>query len=227
MSRYNSFMIEIHKLVRSKRKTLALIVEPDGTLTVRAPMRMKEADIWRFIEKKRDWIKRKQARAVEDAVTPHRFEEGETFWVLGEQIPLRLVPSQKPALVMDGAFKLTKSAQPQARSHFESWYKKQARQELTGRVEVYAREMDILVRKLRISSARTRWGSCSSKETLSFTWRLVMAPLEVIDYVVVHELCHLKELNHSKVFWAEVESVLPDYKRRRKWLKDNGKFLVL
>jgi predicted metal-dependent hydrolase len=220
-------MIEIDKLVRSKRKTLALIVEPDGTLTVRAPSRMKEADIRRFIREKENWIRRKQARAKEDAVVPHQYVEGETFWYLGEGIPLRIVPNQEPALVMDKAFTLAKSAQSGAKSHFEAWYKKQARTVLTGRVEHFAQAQGFRARKIRITSARTRWGSCSSKESLNFTWRLVMAPLDVIDYVVVHELCHLKELNHSKAFWRQVEAILPDYKRRRKWLKDNGKLLFL
>ena len=156
------------------------------------------------------------------------------FLYLGKEISLRIVSAEgprrgnkKPALVMDGFFKLTKSVQSRAASLFETWYKKQARTVLTERVEFFARECGFNVKKIRISSARTRWGSCSTKGTLSFTWRLVMAPLEVIDYVVVHELCHLKELNHSKVFWSQVGVILPDYKLRRKWLKDNGAVLRL
>ncbi len=220
-------MIEIHKFVRSKRKTLSLIVEPDGTLTVRAPLRMKKADIQKFVEEKQDWIKRKQARALEDAPTPRRYVDGETFTYLGEEILLRIVPDGKPALVMDGVFKLTKSSQPLAKSYFEAWYKKQARVVLTERVVHFARSRKVKPGRIRISSAKTRWGSCSPKKTLSFTWRLVMAPLEIIDYVVVHELCHLEEMNHSKAFWARVEGILPDYKARRKWLKENGGGLML
>jgi len=227
-------MIEINKLVRSKRKTLALIVETDGTLTVRAPLRMKETDIRNFIEEKKDWIKRKQANALKDAVTPRRYVDGERFLYLGKEVTLRIVPAEgprrgdgKPALAMGRVFKLTRPAQPRAESVFEAWYKKQARKVLTERVEFFAQKHGFKVEKIRISSARTRWGSYSSRGTLSFTWRLVMAPLEIIDYVVVHELCHSKELNHSKAFWAQVESILPDYKRRRKWLKENGGWLRL
>jgi hypothetical protein len=220
-------MIEINKLVRSKRKTLALIVETDGTLTVRAPMRMKRADIRGFIEAKQDWIKRKQSKAREDASFSRRYEDGEIFWYLGKEIPLRIVPTGKPALVMDGSFKLTKSAQSNAESVFTTWYRGQARKVLTERVDCFAQEHGFNIGKIRISSARTRWGSCSSRDTLSFTWRLVMAPPKVIDYVVVHELCHLREMNHSKAFWAQVEAILPDYKRHRKWLKDNGAKLHL
>ncbi len=220
-------MIQIDKLVRSKRKTLSLIVETDGTLTVRAPLRMKEADIRGFIEAKSGWIKRKQTKAREVAVASRRYADGETFLYLGREVPLRLVPERIPALVMDGEFKLTKSAHPRAESVFEAWYKKQARSVLTERVDFYSRKYGFDVEKARISSARTRWGSCSAKKTLSFTWRLVMAPPQVIDYVVVHELCHLRELNHSPSFWAQVEAILPDYKSHRKWLKHNGVKLQL
>jgi len=218
-------MIEINKLVRSKRKTLSLIVETDGSLTVRAPLRIKDADIWRFIEIKSEWIKRKQAQVRKDALAPRQYVDGEKFWYLGKEVPLRIVLDGKPALVMDRVFKLRRSAQPQAASHFEKWYKKQAREVLTERVEYFTQKHSFKVSKIRISSARTRWGSCSHKGTLSFTWRLVMAPLKVIDYVVVHELCHLKEMNHSKAFWAQVEAILPDYKQQRAWLKKQGRKL--
>lgn len=220
-------MIEINKLVRSRRKTLSLIVEPDGTLTVRAPLRMKEADIRGFIEQKKDWIKRKQVKAREEALPVRLYMDEERFWYLGKEVPLRIVPDGNPALVMEKSFKLTESAQPQAESIFTAWYKKQARKVISERVELFARQHGFKVKKIRISSARTRWGSCSQKGTLSFAWRLVMAPLNVIDYVVVHELCHLKEMNHSKTFWVQVETILPDYKTRRKWLKNHGKKLIL
>ena len=215
-------MVEINKLVRSKRKTLALVVEADGSLTVRAPLRMKEADIRSFIEEKKAWILQKQAKAQEEAHAPRRYEEGEVFPYLGKEIPLRIVPDGKPALVKTSVFKLARSVRPQAETHFETWYRKQARVVLAERVAYFARKHDFKVGKVRISSACTRWGSYSSKGTLSFTWRLVMAPLEVIDYVVVHELCHLRVMNHSKAFWAHVERILPDYKARRNWLKNNG-----
>jgi predicted metal-dependent hydrolase len=110
---------------------------------------------------------------------------------------------------------------------FTAWYKQQARWVLAKRVEWFASRCKFTYTQVRISSAHTRWGSCSSRGTLSFTWRLVMAPLEVVDYVVVHELAHLRVKNHSPAFWKEVEAILPDYKARQKWLKTNGKLLTL
>ena len=218
-------MVKIHKLVRSKRKTLALIVESDGTLTVRAPFRMKQSDILGFVDSKKAWIEQKQAQIQILEVQPHQYVEGEKFLFLGDQIPLRILPSGKPTLVLNDSFNITITALPQADSIFEAWYKKQAREILTERVLLFSRNHNFKPGKIRISSAKTRWGSCSAKGALSFTWRLVMAPLNVIDYVVVHELCHLKEMNHSKAFWQHVESIMPDYKLKRKWLKENGGIL--
>jgi predicted metal-dependent hydrolase len=108
---------------------------------------------------------------------------------------------------------------------FEAWYKQQARQALTERVALRAAFHMLTVSGVRISSARTRWGSCSSRGSLSFTWRLVLAPLEVIDYVIVHELAHLRVRNHSPEFWKEVGRMMPDYAQRKQWLKDNGRML--
>ncbi|MFZ5821575.1 MAG: M48 family metallopeptidase [Chloroflexota bacterium] len=221
-------MVSIHKLVRSKRRTIALVIERDGTLTVRAPLRMAEAEVRRFVEAKSGWIERKQAQAAEDVVVPHRFVDGEQFPFLGKLLPLRLVPDLRPALVMDGdGFRLSRSRQPDARALLVAWYRAQARKVIAERVEHFARSHNFKPLKLRISSARTRWGSCSRAGTLSFTWRLVMAPPEVVDYVVVHELAHLREMNHSRAFWALVGAMLPDYKQRRAWLKKNGIVLQL
>lgn len=215
-------MIEINRLVRSKRKTLALIVESDGGLTVRAPLRMKDDDIRQFVMKKEKWIKRKQAQARKDSIRPREFVDGETFTYLGKDYPLQIVPVRYPALVLNQAFKLSRDELENAESEFVAWYKKQARGVLTERVSYYAEKHGFEVKKIRISSARTRWGSCSSRGTLSFTWRLVLAPLEILDYVVVHELCHLRELNHSRIYWALVEDILPEYKAHRAWLKEHS-----
>lgn len=217
-----------YRLVRSKRRSVALVIERDGALTVRAPLRMAEAEVRRFVEAKSDWIKRKQAEAAKEALVPHQFEDGELFHFLGKAYPLRLVPDPAPALVMDGdGFRLSRSRQADGRALFAAWYRAQARAILAERLERFACSHNLKPSGLRISSARTRWGSCSRKGRLSFSWRLVMAPLEVVDYVIVHELAHLREMNHSQAFWALVEAMLPDYKQRRAWLKKNGFLLQL
>lgn len=100
--------------------------------------------------------------------------------------------------------------------------REKARKVLTGRTDYYKQLLDVEYRRLRIGDQKTRWGSCSSKGTISYNWRLVLMPEKIMDYVVVHELCHLLEMNHSAKFWKRVSEVLPDYKDRRKWLKENG-----
>lgn len=101
-------------------------------------------------------------------------------------------------------------------------YKKRARRQLEARAAYFAQQMGVTYNRIAIRSAKTRWGSCSAQGNLNFHWKLILMPPQVLDYVVVHELAHRKEMNHSPRFWAEVEAVLPDYRKRRKWLKDYG-----
>ena len=212
------------KIVRSKRKTIALIVQPNGELLVRAPQRATQRQINAMLEKHAEWIAKKQAEVKARPVVnpPRQLVAGEKFFFLGQQYSLEIVNLTKPALRLNGNFQLSKSVQGEAKAHFEKWYKKEARHIFNERVAFYAEKHGFDVKQVKLSSARTRWGSCSSKGYINLTWRLVMAPLEIIDYVVVHELCHLREANHSSAFWAQVAAIVPDYKSRRKWLKENG-----
>jgi len=220
-------MTETFELIRTRRRTIALIVQTDGRLVVRAPLRVPEKIIREFVESKAGWIRKKQAQVTAAQVPARQFVEGEQFWYLGKAYPLTIVPRQRPALKLGSAFRLARSAQPRAKAAFIRWYKSQARALLTERVREAAVRYGFTYHGIRISSARSRWGSCSSSGTLSFTYRLVMAPQAVIDYVVVHELVHLKVRNHSKTFWKQVGGILPDYKKHVAWLKKNGRFLTL
>jgi predicted metal-dependent hydrolase len=220
--------IPIDRLVRSRRKTVAIIVERDGSLTVRAPVRMAEIRIRAFVESHAEWIAKNQARLKVLAPLPSkRFTQGETFLYLGQSYPLTIVPHQRSALTFDGsAFRLAKSALAKAGGIFKRWYKEQASSHISARVLNIAGKYGFHYQKIRISSARTRWGSCSSLGTLSFTYRLIMTPPEVVDYVVLHELVHTQVRNHSKKFWSRLGDLMPDYKERYTWLKINGKFLI-
>jgi predicted metal-dependent hydrolase len=221
--------VGIDRLVRSRRKTIALVVERDGRLTVRAPLGMPEARIREFVEKHIDWVSKHQKRAQKHAPPPPKqFTDGETFLYLGQIFTLTIVPRQRAALAFDGAtFRLATSALPKAKEAFVRWYKKQALEAFGQRAEFLAKRHGFTYQKIRVSSARTRWGSCSTKGTLSFTYRLVMAPPEVVDYVIVHELVHTKIKNHSKSFWRRVGEIMPEYKVHVRWLRQNGKTLTL
>ena len=222
--------INVDEIIRARRKTISIQIHPDGKVIVRAPLRTPIRDITAFVESKSAWINEKQALMLQRAASKpvRQFVSGEKFWLLGAQIPLQVVEQQRAALTLQkNVFLLARKAQPRAPKVFEAWYKDYAASLLSERVHLLAAQHGFKFEKIRISSARTRWGSCSSRGTLSFTWRLVMAPLEALDYVVIHELTHLKIKNHSPVFWAEVARLMPNYKRGHDWLKKNGHLLSL
>ncbi len=222
--------IQIDKLIRSKRRTIALIVERDGTFTVRAPLRVPQAQIETFIQQKVDWITRTRERMKSTSGEPtvrKQYADGEKFLFLGSSFDLMLVGFQKPSLQFEDGFTLVRGAQEKGEALFTRWYKERAFEIISERVQFYSRKYGFTPGQVKISSAKTRWGSCSSKGTLNFTWRLVMAPLEVIDYVVVHELAHLRVKDHSSKFWKAVGDIYPEYKKQRKWLRENGERLNL
>ncbi len=217
-------------IIRTRRKTIALILMPDGRLVVRAPLHTTQHQIDEMIDQKAGWIREKQKVALERQTQHphHRFAEGETFLYLGESYPLQRTDRARPLLALEnGQFLLSRSVQKDKVDIFIAWYREQARRVFDERIACYENLTGLRHKLLKISSARSRWGSCSSIGTLSFPWRLVMAPLPVIDYVVVHELAHLVEPNHSTRFWQKVENILPDYRQRLAWLKNNGHLLNL
>ena len=222
-------MAEITRIIRSKRKSIALIIERDGSLVVRAPLQATDDDILNVVEAKADWIKTTQEKARKLGPVPvrKRFVDGEEFWYLGKPYPMEIVKGRKTDLYLDGSFRMSGTTQAKARLAFESWYKKQAKAIIPGRAYKLAAQYGFNFQRVRITSARTSWGSCSSRGTLSFSWRLVMAPEAMIDYVIVHELVHLHVKNHSKEFWRQVGLILPDYKEKRFWLKKNATVLTL
>lgn len=216
--------IQVDQIIRSSRKTIALIVQADGKLVVRAPLRFSDAQILSFVNENMEWIqkKKKQVKAAAVKTRPKRYADGEEFYYLGQPYALKIVDKAATALTLNGRFLLSQKALPRANRVFIAWYRAEAVQVLGDRVRWYAAKMRLSYKKIKITSARTRWGSCSIRGTLSFPWRLVMAPMPVIDYVVVHELSHLRVHNHSRAFWQVVGEVFPDYKQRIKWLKING-----
>ncbi|HEX9027546.1 MAG TPA: SprT family zinc-dependent metalloprotease [Anaerolineales bacterium] len=221
--------MKIDRLIRTKRKTIALVVEIDGSLTVRAPLRLSQKRILELVDQKVAWIQSKQAQArtMPPAVKAKAYVDGEIFWFLGKPYPLEIVPKARQPLKLEDKFYLAESALPKAGAVFTAWYKAQAAQILVQKAHQAGEQLGLAYRQLKITSAQGRWGSCTSQGTICFTWRLVMAPPAEIEYVVVHELIHLVEKNHSKKFWGKVEAILPDFKARRQWLKDNNHLLIV
>ena len=222
--------IIIDEIIRSRRKTIALQVFHDARLIVRVPFSTSENLIKKVIHEKRLWILKKQEQAKEKykKVYSKEFVNGEGFLFLGNSYKLYIVDNCEFSLIFNNEnFFLSKKFLNKAKDVFIKWYKEQSYKKFLERVEFYSKVSGITYNKLKITNARKRWGSCSSKGNLNFTWRLIMAPLQVIDYVIVHELVHIKEKNHSKNFWNNVRIILPYYKTQKKWLKENGHLLIL
>jgi predicted metal-dependent hydrolase len=170
----------IYHLIRSRRKSIALIVQRDGKLVVRAPLRTPQWQIEAVVKEKEAWIRAKQEhnRRLWKEQAPRTFNGGEEYLYMGKKYRLVIVEQQKQALEFRNGFYLRRSWTSQGRAIFEKWYREQAREVFTERVEFYARSHDLLYKSIHISGARTRWGSCGAKGTLNFSWRLAMALLE-------------------------------------------------
>jgi hypothetical protein len=222
-------LVEIDQIIRTRRKTIALILKPDGSLVVRAPMRASNRSIQEFVAKNTGWIEKTRTRIEAVApIPPKQYMPGEEFDYLGNAYPLEIVTGQRKRLILaDGIFKLTASAQEKAEVKFQRWYKEQARQILNEQVEFHACQQGFHYSRVGITSARTRWGSCSAAGALNFSWRLIQAPIEAVEYVVVHELVHTVIHDHSRRFWTKLEQIMPDYRERRKWLRSNGQRLLV
>ncbi|MBP0057661.1 M48 family metallopeptidase [Anaerobutyricum soehngenii] len=177
-------------VIRSNRKTVAIQVNSDLSVTVRAPRSASEKDIEEILKKKEAWISKHIEKIKE---TKERFEAE----------PTEKLTREKVIALAEEALKV-----------------------IPERVEYFAKVIGVTYGKITVRNQKTRWGSCSSKGNLNFNCLLMLAPPEVLDYVVVHELCHRKQMNHSKAFWLEVEKVLPNYKEVRKWLKEEGSQMI-
>ena len=215
-------------IVRSKRRSIALVIDAQAFLTVRAPHGISLRYIEQLVAKKEHWIREKQAQILSRPHAPYKkeYKEGEIFLVTGK--PCALMYSDRRSIeIVDGVILFPRKFLKDPHHYMVAWYKRIALQVLKERVELYSAMTGWRCSVIRITSATTRWGSCSSSGSVNFTWKLVMAQIDAIDYVVVHELAHINEKNHSSRFWSSVESILPDYRVQEKWLKDNQQMFTL
>ncbi|OPY78702.1 MAG: WLM domain protein [Syntrophorhabdus sp. PtaU1.Bin058] len=223
-----------YTLIRSKkrRRTLSLRIDDDGRVIVHVPHRTPESEIASFLRAKKDWIEKNLRvldRRSREKGGPRRFVPGDTFLYLGNAYPLEVCERDgRPALaLLHGTFQMGAGSREKAREIFVKWYAGRAKEIMAERVNHYRQQLKFPPVEIRITSAKSRYGSCSADNRLSFSWRLIMAPYPVIDYVIVHELAHIRHKNHSKRFWGFVESVMPDYRQQRHWLNENNHLLML
>lgn len=213
-----------YQLIRSRRKTIAICINREGGVIVRAPLRAAQREIDRFVCEKQDWIREKSSQVMQDAAARRnlRISAGSLLPLMGCAYPVKLADQ----CGFDGiCFSVMPQEQEQMLLQIKRLYQSIAEQYIRERIARFSKVMGVTPSGVRIGSANTSWGSCSAKNRLNFTWKLMMAAPEEIDYVVVHELAHIREHNHSPRFWKLVEAVLPDYRERRKRLAETGKKL--
>ena len=205
-----------YTLKRSRRKTLAAYVLDDGTIEVRAPMKLSEAAINKFISERENTLRKYIAAQIEKSEKKSGFEvkTGSRILFLGGECEIKRGEKTE---IKDGVFFVTEG---NVKNQVVALYRLAAERIIRERVMYFSQIMNRAPESVKMNSAKTRWGSCSAKGTLNFSWFLVMANPKAVDYVVIHELSHMKHMNHSDAFWHEVAKYEPEYKQRRMELKE-------
>ncbi|WP_394791005.1 M48 family metallopeptidase [Rhodoferax sp.] len=219
----------------AQRQTTDIVIERDGLITVRPPLRMTPEQVDTTVLSKRMWIYRNLAewRSLNATRVVREWVNGESFPYLGSNYRLLLVPEQDtPLQLKDGRFQLLRSviaAGDTEAGHkaFENFYREKGQARFTDRVAHLAPKVGVAPGAVFVKDIGYRWASCLKNGDLHFHWKCLMAPPTVIDYIVVHELCHIYHRDHSAAFWNEVDKVLPDFRERKEWLRVRGAELDL
>ena len=225
-----SFEYEVVR--RPRRKTVGICVKPDQTVQVAIPERFPLAKVDALVRGKADWIRRKlsQYQEVQAQYPPKQYVSGECFSYLGRDYRLHVVEGKdEPVCLRRDLLELGVASGLSPEQHrecvvqsLEAWFREQAQQYLSERTTWRAERMHVAPASIGIKAYRSRWGSCHADGRIYFNWRIIMAPPTIVDYVVVHEMCHLVHHNHSRNYWGLVESIMPEYHDARAWLKIHG-----
>jgi len=219
-----------YEVIRSQRSTADIIIERDGSVLVRAPEWADDEQIANIVTSKYYWIFRGLAewRDLNATRVLREFKSGEGFLYLGRAYRLLLVAEQdEPLQLKGGRFLLRRDLVEKGeidatRTAFRDYYIARGLERIRKRVEYYAPKVGVQPADVDIRDLGNRWASCSPSGALAFNWKCMMAPLTIIDYVVVHELCHFHYSDHTDAFWNEVDKVIPDYRDRKEWLRKHG-----
>jgi predicted metal-dependent hydrolase len=219
-----------YKIVRSaKRKKLTITVERDRAIIVHAPEGTSEEAVHRVIDAKRQWLlaKLRHPQKYQDRTHPPGKEvvNGESAPYLGRDYRIEIAETASGEVEFSRRFVVPASHQERRRRALQDWYVARANEQIIPRVEQHARELGVHYTSAKIVDLRYRWGSCTAKDNVTFNWRLVKAPMFVIDYAIIHELAHLIEGNHTPRFWNIVRAKIPAMEKAKAWLKEHGQVL--
>lgn len=207
-----------------RRKTLGIIIERDGKVVVTAPEGLPPTRVDELVKSKAAWIEEKikeQGKYLQDQ-TKKEFVNGEYLLYLGHPCRLNISDEQFKGVRYDGDFTISRHSQEKASDIFQAWYKKQCLETVKPLAERYAKSLGVAYNECQVVDMHYRWASCTPKGNLRFNWRAIKAPLTVVQYLIVHELAHLIEPNHSEAFWNIVAVQVPSYKEAKEWLRVNG-----
>lgn len=233
MFNIGSTLIPCFVSVSGRAKHIRLIVDIDGLRVVKPP-KAKPEEIEKLMHAKSNWIHKHYMKfqSMKQDQYRHKWEDGETVLYKGRKYYIRIAAGKGNTTFVDfdgEHFSVFVSGKPGTgdkniviEEAFNRWYKQTAREIIGERLHYYCSITGLACNQVRIKEQKTRWGSCSNRRNLNFNWRLIMAPQWVIDYVIIHEVCHLRYLNHSKEFWDMVGLYMPEYRKAREWLKKNG-----
>lgn len=219
-----------YDVIRSRRSTADIIIERDGSITVRAPEWLDDDEVANIVESKHYWIYQGLAawRDLNATRVLREYKNGEGFLYLGRAYRLLLVSDQdEPLQLKNGRFSLGRDLVERgqiaaAKAAFRAFYTVKGLERLRSRVAYYAPKVGVDPKGVAVRDLGHRWASCSPTENLAFHWKCIMAPQTIIDYIVVHELCHFHHRDHTDAFWNEVDKVMPDFRERKEWLRENG-----
>ena len=223
------FQVDVKRT--NRRKTATVKIE-QGVVQVVVPKTLSQQEIDDLIANKSNWIRQKLILQQSVPVsTPKQFVSGESFTYLGRNYRLKVLTGDlQPVKLKQGYLQVTvpveqKSDQALIRKLLQDWYLDRASEKLEQKTVKYAQQIGVQPSKIRVREYKSRWGSCSVRGEVSYNWRIIISPNPVVDYVVVHELSHLIHHNHSKQYWNQVRSIVPDYQSKRDWLKTNAGLL--
>jgi predicted metal-dependent hydrolase len=219
-----------YNIVRStRRRKLTITVERNCAVVVHAPASASEADIARVVNGKRQWIIAKLQHPQKYRSRRHppgkEVVNGEASPYLGRDYRIEIIETASGEVEFDEVFRIPPKQQTKRRRVLRDWYVGRAKQKILARAAKYAKELGVEFDSARIVDNRYRWGSCTVKNNVNFNWRLIKAPLFVIDYVIVHELAHLLEANHTDRFWSIIRAHTPAMEKAKSWLKEHGQML--
>jgi hypothetical protein len=215
-------------ITRTKRKKTISISVKDGNVEVKAPFNLNQNEIDAFILKKEKWIKNKILLQKSIKQPPEKkFINGEVFKFLGKNLKLKInISDAKKTYIKNDYICLdlknnTKNKKEKIKKELQLFYRSSSERILKEKTLIESKKMNLKVKEIKVRSYKNRWGSCSSNGNISYNWKLIMAPEKIIDYVIIHELCHLIHFNHSRDYWGEVSKKLPNYRESKEWLKSN------